>query len=264
MISAVLDAAPAAAPDATLLSRDVDGVRVLTLNRPQRRNALDTALTLALLQALRNADADAGVRAVVLAASGTVFSAGADLGEFKAERADPAAESYRSDLYLDLLLAFRQSATPIVLAVQGAAIGMGAALVNVADLVVLAASARVSYPEVKHGMMPGLIAPVVQAYVPGKKAFEMLALGDGLGGADAIACGMANLVVADDQVLAQAMALATRLAALDADALRGTKVMLGGMAGLPFADALRFGRESSRRLHEARVLQAALKGGGQA
>lgn len=249
---------------ATLLCSDDEGVRVLTLNRPQRRNAIDTPLALALLQALRNADADGSVRAVVIAANGTVFSAGADLGEFKGERADAAAEAYRSDVYLDMVMAVCQSATPVVLAVQGAAIGMGAALVNVADMVVLGDTARVSYPEVKHGMLPGLIAPVVQAYVPGKKAFELLMLGDGIGGAEAISIGLANCVVPDAQVLDEAVSLARRLAALDPDALRATKVLLEGMATLPFADALRFGRDASRQRAAARALQTTLQHGSKA
>jgi enoyl-CoA hydratase len=238
--------------DSVLLSSDQDGVRLLTLNRPQRRNALDTPLALALLQAIRDADADVSVRAVVVTGVGTVFCAGADLGEFKGERADPEALARRSDLMAELLLAFGAAPVPIVLGVQGHAIGLGAALVNVADMVVLAESARVSYPEVKHGMMPGLIAPVVQAFVPGRKSFELLMLGEGIGGDAALACGLANAVVPDADVLAAALALAARLAALDREVLRGTKAILASMAPMSFPDALRYGREDGRRRARAK------------
>ncbi|MBL8381867.1 MAG: enoyl-CoA hydratase/isomerase family protein [Burkholderiales bacterium] len=231
------------------------GVRLLTLNRPQRRNAIDTALAEALVAALRAADREPGVGALVLAAAGTVFSSGADIGEFKGERADPVAEARRSDAYVELLLAFRQCAVPVVAAVHGHAIGLGAALVSVADMAVLGESARVSYPEVPHGMMPGLVAPVVQAFVPGRTAFEMLMLGTAVGGAEALACGIASRVVPDAEVGAAALALAARLAALDGGTVRSTKRMLAATAHLSFAEALRAGRDAGRA-------RAAVPGGG--
>ena len=88
----------------TLLIENRDAVRILTMNRPDKRNALNTELTRALLEALRAADADESVGAVVLTGAGQGFCAGADLAEFKDLR-DPAAADERAELTMNLHLA---------------------------------------------------------------------------------------------------------------------------------------------------------------
>ena len=243
-------------PDDILTCADRDGVRLLTLNRPRRRNAIDTALGQALLQGLREADADPAVGAVVIAGNGPVFCAGADLAEFKGERASPAGQEFRSQVNLDLLLAFSQVALPVLCAVQGAALGLGAALVNVADLAVFGRGARLGYPEVGHGMVPSLMIPVVQKMVGAKQAFEVLTNSDALSADQALALGLCNRVVDDAEVLAVTSAWAARLAALDRTVLRETKLLIGSMRPLDLADALRFGTEASRRRAAAAQLQA--------
>ncbi len=230
-----------------LLSDDVDGTRILTLNRPQRRNALDSALLRALIAALHAADADATVRCIVLAGAGTCFCSGADLSEFKGDKADPQQEAERGDLSLELLLSFGRLRVPVVCAVNGPAIGFGAALTNVADLVVMGTSARMGYPELRHGMVPTLMIPVVQALLLGKKAFELLALGDALDADQAVACGLANVAVADDQVLPRALEFGARLGGLDRQLVRETKQLYASMSSMSLSDALRFGREAARR-----------------
>ena len=239
--------------DAVLLTSQQDGVRVLTLNRPQRRNALDTQLTLALIAALRAADADVTVGAVVLAGAGTCFSAGADLSEFKGERANAAAEAVRGDAYRDVLLVFGEIAVPVVATVVGPAIGLGGALVNVSDMAMLGESARLGYPEVRHGMVPGLMIPGLQAAVGRKQGFALFALGDLIDASQALAAGMANAVVADGEVMAAALEVARRLAAADRATLRETKSLASAMSALSIADALRHGRDASRRRAEARA-----------
>ena len=101
-----------------LLIEDKGAVRVLTLNRPEKRNALDTGLTSALLESLRSADADEAVRCVVLTGAGPGFCAGADLSEFK-DLIDPKAADTRADLTMQLHLAFSKMITPVVTATSG-------------------------------------------------------------------------------------------------------------------------------------------------
>src|SRR6478609_7350164 len=116
---------------------DRKAVRVLTLNRPDKRNALNTELTRALLVALRTADADESVGAVILTGAGQGFCAGADLSEFK-ELKDPAAADERAELTMNLHLAFPSMSKPIVTAINGAAMGGGAGLAIAGDLAVMA------------------------------------------------------------------------------------------------------------------------------
>lgn len=230
----------------SLVVTDSQGVRTLVLNRPERRNALDMAAAGALLQALRAADRDESVGAVLLAANGPVFCAGADLGEFKGERADRRAEDARSDLFLELQLVFEEIRVPVVCALCGAAVGAGAALAIAADLTVMGEGARLVYPEIVHGMVPSLMIGHLQRRTGRKQAFELLATGDPVPAHDARALGLASRVVPDADVLETATQLARTLASRDRAAMRETKQLFIAHAALPLPDALRAGREAAR------------------
>jgi len=221
-------------------------VRVLTLNRPRRRNALDTAAAQELLDALRDAQGDSALGAVVLTGTGTVFCSGADMTEFR-DIPNVRSSEHRSDLFLELLLVLEKLTLPLVCAAEGGAIGMGAALLNAADMTVLAERAWISYPELPHGMVPSLMIPMVFAAVGARRGFEILALGDNIDARSALSCGLANQVVEDGQALDQALTLAQRLAGFDRAMMRETKRLCGAMRDLSLPDALRFGRESARR-----------------
>lgn len=232
---------------APLLARDTDHVRTLTLNRPERRNALDTALGTALLEALHAADRDESVGAVLLAGAGPVFCAGADIGEFRGERADPEAMAHRSDTFLALQLAFEEIRVPVVSAVTGAAVGAGASLAIAADFTVMGDTARLSWPEVAHGMVPSLVMAHLQHRTARKHAFELLALGVPVAAHEAHASGLANRVVADAAVHDTALHLARTLAQQDRGTLRRTKGLFVSLSALSIADALRAARAAARR-----------------
>jgi len=229
-----------------LLVSDRDAVRTLTLNRPERRNALNTELGRALLTALREADADPAVNAVLLAGSGPLFCAGADLGEFKGAT-DPGPSIMRSEILCEMQVAFGQLAVPVVCAVQGGALGFGAALVSMADMAVMGESARYGYPELQHGMVPSLMLPVVLNALPGKRGFELLARAQPISAAESLALGLVNAVVPDAEVAGHALEMALMLARINRDALRETKLLASSMADMSLADALHFGRDASAR-----------------
>src|SRR5881409_753484 len=129
-----------------LLIEDKGAVRIIALNRPEKRNALDTALTRDLLAALRTADAEEGMHCVVLTGAGPGFCAGADLGEFKGLK-DPKAAKARAELTMQLHLVFSKMITPVVAAINGAAMGGGAGLAIAGDLAVMAESAKLGRSE---------------------------------------------------------------------------------------------------------------------
>src|SRR5580698_10685429 len=141
------------------LLTDNDGaVRVLTLNRPEKRNALNMPLSEALLDGLREADRDAGVRAIVLTGAGPGFCAGADLSEFAELQSNKAAlVERRSELTMELHGAFAKLTKPVVTAINGAAMGGGAGLALAGDIAVMAATAKLGYPEVKHGIVASVV-----------------------------------------------------------------------------------------------------------
>src|SRR6478752_367657 len=172
---------------------DVGAVRILTLNRPEKRNALDTNLTSALLESLRSADADEDVRCVVLTGAGKGFCAGADLGEMKS-LLDPKAAERRTELTMQLHLAFPKMVTPVVTAINGAAMGGGAGLAIAGDLAVMAEGAKLGYPEVRHGIVAAIVMANLVRQVGRKAAFELVALGEPIDAARALDLGLVNRV----------------------------------------------------------------------
>jgi enoyl-CoA hydratase/carnithine racemase len=233
----------------TLLVEDRGAVRILTMNRPDKRNALNTELTRALLAGLRAADAAEAVRCVVLTGAGPGFCAGADLSEFKdltPEKAQLVEE--RAELTMQLHLVFSKMAKPVVTAINGAAMGGGAGLAVAGDLAVMAESAKLGYPETRHGIVAAIVMANLVRQVGRKAAFELVALGEPIDSQRALALGMVNRVVADAALLPSAVALAEGLSRVDGQALQATKRLFHEAADLPLEEALRRGRETNKRM----------------
>jgi enoyl-CoA hydratase/carnithine racemase len=236
-----------------LLVEDRGAVRILTMNRPEKRNALNTALTRALLDGLRAADAAESVAAVVLAGAGKGFCAGADLSEFKdltPEKQHLVDE--RAELTMQLHLVFSKMSKPVVTAINGAAMGGGAGLAIAGDLAVMAESATIGYPETRHGIVAALVMANLVRQVGRKAAFELVALGEPIGAERAFALGMVNRVVPDEDLLPEALEFAARLSNTKAEALRETKRLFHEVADLPLEEALKRGREANKRMRAFR------------
>jgi enoyl-CoA hydratase/carnithine racemase len=231
----------------TILSiDDADGVRTLTLNRPERRNALSPELVDALVVALRQADDDKAVRAVLLTGAGQgdkqAFCAGGDLGGGLA--GDGFFEQHLArGAFADLLLVLRRLKKPTVAAVNGLALGGGFGLVLSCDLAVAADDARLGTPEVKRGLFPMMIAAVIDEVLPKKAAMELMLLGGEVQGARAVELGIVNRVVARDAVVAEARLLATRLAAMSPAVLALGKRAVHLQRDMPFEQKLMFLRD---------------------
>jgi enoyl-CoA hydratase/carnithine racemase len=232
-----------------VLHEDRGPVRLLILNRPDKRNALSMELTQALLAAVRGADAEEAVGAVVLTGAGPGFCAGADLAEMRDPEKRALAEQ-RSALGHELQVSFSQMEKPVVAAVNGSAVGAGAAIAIACDMVIMGASAKLGYPETRHGMAPTMMIPNLVRQVGRKAAFELLALGEPVGAERAIALGLANRVVPDAQLLEQALEIGARLAAVSRPAMAMTKKLFHEVADLPLGDAFEAGRTASRKMRE--------------
>ena len=237
----------------TLLAEDRGGVRILTMNRPEKRNALNSALTGGLLEALRAADADDAVGAIVLTGAGPAFCAGADLAEFR-EMQDPEAQLKRSELTMQLHLAFSQISRPVVTAINGSAMGGGAGLALAGDLAVMADGAKLGYPETKHGIVASIVMANLVRQVGRKAAFELVSLGEPVDAARALQLGLANYVVSPEKLLPTAISLAERLAAVHRPAMAETKRLFYEVTDLPLAPALERGRDSNRKMRNFQKL----------
>jgi len=232
-----------------LLSEDRGQVRILTMNRPEKRNALNTALTRALLEGLRAADAAETVACVVLTGAGRGFCAGADLVEFKdlvPEKQHLVEE--RAELTMQLHLAFSRMAKPVVTAINGAAMGGGAGLAIAGDMAVMAEGAKIGYPEARHGIVAAIVMANLVRQVGRKLAFELVSLGDSLSSRRALEAGLVNRVVPDGEALSEALGMAEKLSGIKPEALQATKQLFHEVADLPLEEALRRGREANKRM----------------
>jgi enoyl-CoA hydratase/carnithine racemase len=236
-----------------LLVEDRGPVRVLTMNRPEKRNALDSDLTKALLENLNQVDRAEGVGCIVLTGAGQGFCAGADLTEFKGLQ-DPRAADERAELTMQLHLVFSKMTTPVVTAINGAAMGGGAGLAIAGDLAVMAESAKLGYPETKHGIVAAIVMANLVRQVGRKAAFELVALGEPIGAGRALELGVVNRVVADAELMPHAIAYAEKLAAVSPIAMRETKRLFHEVADLPLAAALERGRDTNRRMRNFQKL----------
>lgn len=229
-----------------MLSEDRGRVRILTMNRPAKLNALNTALTEALLAGLRAADEDAAVSVVVLTGAGRAFCAGADIGEFKEFTPDQAARvEHRAGLTMQSHLVFSQIRKPVIGAVRGAAMGGGAGLALACDLVVASDSMRLGYPEIRHGILPAIVITNLVRQIGRKAAFELVAKGEPLEAMRALELGAVNRVVPDERLMDEALALADSLAGFAPEALFAIKRLFHTVVDLPLAQGLEEGRKAN-------------------
>ncbi|MEU4654053.1 enoyl-CoA hydratase/isomerase family protein [Streptomyces sp. NPDC023723] len=227
-----------------LLVEDRGPVRVLTLNRPAKLNALDTALTRALSTALTAAEAADRIRAVVLTGAGRAFCAGADLSEFSSLTPDePDAVLERAALTARLQTQMQRMGTPVVSAVRGAAVGGGAGLAIGTDMTVVGTDLKFGYPELRHSIVPALVMTGLQRHLGRKLAFELVSTGRLLSADEAAAHGLANRVVAPPEVVDTALGIAERWAAVEPRAIRAAKDLFYRVADLPTEAAMRAGQD---------------------
>lgn len=201
---------------APLLIDDADGVRTLTLNRPEAYNSLTLRLKEDLLTALRDAATDDGVRAVVLTGAGRAFCAGQDLKEHLAllRANDPAPLQTVAAHYNPIITTITGMPKPVIAAVNGMAAGAGASLAYACDLRIAAASAKFLMAFASVGLTADSGASFTLPRLIGYgRAMEMMLLAEPVPADRALAVGMVTQVVADDSVLAAAQDLAKRMAA---------------------------------------------------
>ena len=203
-----------------------DGIAVCTLNRPKAMNAVNRATHAELESLFTQLSEDMDVRAVVLTGAGRAFCAGGDVKEMDAAPDDRPAGIFDSgaNRLVQKLLSVQQ---PIIAAVNGDAVGLGATLALLCDVVYMADTARIGDTHVKVGLVPGDGGAVIWPLLVGpSRAKEYLMTGDLLSAAEAERIGLVNHVVEAGKVLEEAMALAGRLAAGATLAIRLTKLSI--------------------------------------
>jgi methylglutaconyl-CoA hydratase len=223
-----------------ILATIEQGVLTGTLNRPEKKNAIDSAMIDGLYALLDRAELEAAVRVVVLQGAGADFCAGMDLQELLAS-ADHTMERNRDAAlrFGGLFVRIRELPKPVVAVVRGRALAGGCGLASACDLVLAAQSAQFGYPEVQRGFVPALVMNMLRRTVGEKVAFDLAATGRVLTATEAAAVGLVSRVHPDADLDARAAELLRQLAAASASSLALTKQLFYRLDGTPFDAGIR-------------------------
>lgn len=241
-----------------VLVTDSDSVRILTLNRPEKRNALNDELVGALKVALREADADESVKCIVIRGAGKDFCSGADLSALqkiaKASREENLEDARSLGELYNLIREVRQ---PVIAAVKGRALAGGCGLAMACDLIVAETNAKFGFPEVKIGFVPAMVAAIVRRSMSERLAFSMLTLGEMATAEELHNAGIIHAVADEADFEAALAAVTARYASLSASAVQMTKRLLYDIDSLGFASAIEHGAKVNA---EARMTEDCKQG----
>lgn len=214
----------------------------LTLNRPEKRNAIDERMIAELRAALEKAAGETDVRVVLLAAEGPDFCAGMDL-TMMAESNNAGAHEFleSAERLAHLYRAFRDHPKPVVAAVRGRALGGGCGLAMACDAILAAESTLFGFPEVNIGFVPAIVMSLLRRSVGEKRAFELLVSGEPVHAREACDAGMITRVYPDSDFDASVAGYVGALAAKSASAVGLTKKLLYAIDGMSFGAALAAG-----------------------
>ena len=216
----------------------------ITLNRPEKRNALNEALIAGLKEKLREAAKGENVRVVVITGAGKDFCSGADLAALqKITQATVAENADDARSLLELFLLIRQIPVPVVAAVRGRALAGGCGLATACDLVLASRTARFGYPEVKIGFVPAMVMAILRRNVSEKRAFALITRGAEISADEAREFGLVNEIFADESFDDEVTLYVSEFQKLSRSAVSLTKTLLYQMDGLSFAGALETGAD---------------------
>ncbi|MGH6727378.1 MAG: enoyl-CoA hydratase [Pseudolabrys sp.] len=207
---------PESATSPVVLRGDIDGIALLSLNRPQARNTLSEAMLAALHEQFAAIGKDDQVRAVIISHNGPAFSAGHDMKEMTAHRSDPdRGRGYFKSLMencSELMMSIQKLPQPVIAAVEGVATAAGCQIVASCDLAVASETARFATPGVHIGLFCSTPMVALSRNVANKHAMEMLLTGDMVAAADAYRIGLVNRVVPAGKASEYALELARQIA----------------------------------------------------
>jgi methylglutaconyl-CoA hydratase len=218
------------------------GVLTATLNRPDKRNAIDGAMVEALRATLERAELDAEVRVVAVRGAGADFCAGADLAELLASIHRSPEENARSALRLgEVFLGIRALPKPVVAVVRGRALAGGCGLATACDLVLAHESAQLGYPEVRRGFVPAMVMAMLRRVAGEKVGFDLVATGRLLTADEARHVGLVSRVLPDATFERETAEVLGTLAASSASALALIKRQWYELDGRSFAEGIELG-----------------------
>lgn len=221
-----------------------DGVYTITLNRPEKRNAIDTPMVEELLQCLEHADLSTDVRVVAIRGKGKDFCAGADLKELLASADFPSERNAENALHLgEVFIRIRKLPQPVVAVVHGRALAGGCGLATACDVVLARSDAQFGYPEITRGFVPAMVMTMLRRAVGEKTAFDLVATGRLLSAADAERLGLISRSISPSAFESEVADMLRGFAGNSASALALIKKQLYELEGRTFEESIRLGAE---------------------
>jgi len=228
-------------------NRDREGIAVLAIERPERRNALNLEIKGRLADEVEALAADDAIRVIVLTGSAGYFVAGTDIGEM----VDMGPEDHTRLKTERVFNALRRCRKPLIAAVEGYALGGGCELALCCDLIVAGASARFGQPEIRVGIMPGAGGTQRLPRIAGPyRAMKLLLTGEPVGAEEALSMGLVSEVVPDGSALERALAIAQTIASMPPLAVRAIKEAVQAGQNLPLEGALALERKAFQLLFD--------------
>jgi methylglutaconyl-CoA hydratase len=222
-----------------LLFEQRGSAKLITLNRPEVRNALSRPLRAELAEALAHVKDDPKVRSVILTGAGTAFCAGLDLEELEAlQRATLAETTADVRALAELFYTIYTFPKPVIAAVNGHAVAGGAGLASVCDLTIMSETAKLGYTEARIGFVAALVGVYLVRQVGEKRARELLLSARLIGAQEALSYGLATAVVGEGEALEAALATAEQLAANAPSSLTLSKQLLSHLYGMGLRESL--------------------------
>jgi methylglutaconyl-CoA hydratase len=214
----------------------------ITLNRPDKRNALDNVIVGEIRDALREAERDQSVRVILLRGAGNDFCSGADLAALRRISQASVTENVADARFFgQLFVEMRRHPRPIIAAVRGRALAGGCGLATACDIILATESAQFGYPEVAIGFIPAMVMAILRRSVSEKRAFELITRGEIIPAQTALGLGMINRVIADSEFDAEVESYVAGLATKSATAVSLAKNLLYHMDGMTFETAIEAG-----------------------
>lgn len=219
-------------------------VALITLNRPEKRNALNDALINGLKESLHETDRNDSVRVILITGAGKDFCSGADLSALQKISQSSVEENLAdAQSLMELFTLIRRVRVPVIAAVRGKALAGGCGLATACDIVLAAASARFGYPEVKIGFIPAMVMAILRRNVSEKRAFELITRGAEISADEASRYGLINQVFEDERFEMEVEAYVHGFERVSRSAVALSKQLLYQIDGMTFESAIKTGAD---------------------
>lgn len=227
-----------------ILTEKENSIFTIILNRPEKRNALNDGLINSVKDALREANKDESLRAILIKGAGKDFCSGADLSALqKIAESDVLENLWDAENLMELFAMIRKIKIPVIAAVHGRALAGGCGLATACDIVLAAQSARFGYPEVRIGFVPAMVMAILRRNLSEKKSFELITQGFDFSSDEAERFGLLNRIFPDESFDEDVKKYVSVYEYVSRSAVVLSKKLLYQMDGMTFDIALETGAE---------------------